>query len=50
MSDGLIRGFNVATGEEMWSISVDKTIVNSPVLAGGTLYVPTTDGHLFAIK
>ncbi len=50
MADGLIRGFNVATGEEMWSISVDKTIVSSPVLADGTLYVPTTDGHLFAIK
>ena len=49
---GIIYGFDAPTGEERWRFTVDAKddIVSTPVIAGGTMFVTTEDGVLYAIR
>ena len=49
-ADGTIYGFDAASGEQRWTVSVGEGIVASPILVNGTLYVPTIDGSLYALQ
>ena len=49
---GTIYGFDAPSGEERWRFTVDARddIVSTPVIAGGTMFVTTENGVLYAIR
>ncbi len=49
-SDGLLRWFDPASGEQVGQLALPAGAVRSPVVAGGTLYVVTEDGQLHAFR
>ena len=49
-SDGKVYGVDRVTGEELWVLSVEGSIIASPVLANGTLYIASGNGTLYALQ
>ena len=49
-SDGTVYGVHRVTGQKLWATAVNAEASASPVLANGTLYVPTENGTLYAIR
>jgi outer membrane protein assembly factor BamB len=49
-SDGLLRGFDPATGAALGAVDLPKGAATSPIVLNGTLYVITADGHLRAFR
>ncbi len=49
---GVLYGFDALTGEERWRFTVadQDEIVSTPVIAGGTMFVTTKNGVLYAIR
>ena len=49
---GVIYGIDALSGEERWRFELDSGdgVVSTPVIAGGTMYVTTESGALYAIK
>ena len=40
---------NAHTGERLWEFKTEGKITGSPIVAGGTMYVASHDGGLYAI-
>jgi outer membrane protein assembly factor BamB len=49
-SDGVIRNFDPANGQLLYSVELADGAASEPVVAGGTLYVVTDDGTLHAFR
>ena len=49
-SDGVIRSFDPASGEEVSQLSIEGGAASHPVVAGNTLYVLSKDGNLVAFR
>jgi outer membrane protein assembly factor BamB len=43
-----IEVINAATGELLWEYATEGVIYAAPTIAGGTLYVASTDGYVYA--
>ena len=48
--DGLIRQYDPATGALVRTVALDGAAATDPVVAGGVLYLVTTDGKLHAFR
>lgn len=49
-SDGILRGFDPATGTEVARAAIEGGAATAPVVAGMTLYVTSRDGRLRAFR
>jgi outer membrane protein assembly factor BamB len=49
-NDGVIRGFDPASGELVEQVEIPRGATTSPVVAGGTLYLVSADGRLHAYR
>jgi polyvinyl alcohol dehydrogenase (cytochrome) len=48
--DDTVEVLHAATGELLWEYATEATIYAAPTIAGGTLYVASTDGHVYAFS
>jgi outer membrane protein assembly factor BamB len=48
--NGTVYAVNAHTGAVRWTASVGAAVADSPALAGDTLFVPTEDGRLVALR
>jgi outer membrane protein assembly factor BamB len=46
---GIVFGLDAHTGERLWKFNTEGKITGSPIVAGGTMYVVSHDGALYAI-
>jgi outer membrane protein assembly factor BamB len=46
---GVVFGLNAHTGERLWEFTTAGMITGSPIVAGGTMYVASHDGGLYAV-
>lgn len=40
---------DIATGQEVWSVEADSSIVSSPSISGEKVYIADTSGNLYAL-
>lgn len=45
-----VYALNAETGEGQWHFETDGSVRNSPAVAGGTVYVGTSAGHVYALN
>ena len=50
VGDDTVEVLNAATGELLWEYAVSSTVYAPPTVAGGVIYVGTTDGYLYAFS
>ncbi len=51
-AQGTIYALNATSGDEVWAYtpSPEDYILGSPAVSGGTLYAPSDNGHLYALR
>lgn len=48
--DGRLHAIDTGSGEEQWVMQIARGQTSTPVVAGGTLYLASRDGTLYAIE
>lgn len=50
LSGGTLRSLDLASGTVQWSFAGDGSLVSAPVAAGGTVYVASSSGIVYALN
>jgi outer membrane protein assembly factor BamB len=50
IADGTVDALNASTGAKLWSFATSGTVVSSPTVANGVVYIASTDGTLSALN